>query len=92
MKGETCLSQPKKIVIFDALTRQAYPFEVYHAKQGGNISDLRSSIATSDSSVAPEVMELLNTGVDMHTELMNSQDDIVERLVSDLNSGKIKLN
>lgn len=92
LETQICFSQPKKLVVFDAVSRQAFPFEVYHANQGSSISDLRSSIATRDYTVHPTAIELLNTGVDMHTELMDSQDDLVERLVSDLNSGKIKIN
>lgn len=92
LETQVCFSQPKNLVIFDAVSRQAFPFEVYHANQGGSIGDLRSSVTTRDRTVHPTVIELLNTGVDMHTELMDSQDDIVERLVSDLNSGKIKIN
>ena len=82
LETQVCFSQPKKVVIFDAVSRQAFPFEVYHANQGGSIGDLSSSIATRDRTVHPTVIELLNTGVDMHTELMNSFDDIAQRLIT----------
>lgn len=91
LEDEICFSQPNKIIIFDALTRKAYPFEVYHANQGSSIGDLRASAKTRDRTVHPTAIELLNTGADMHAELINSQDDIAKRLVSDLNSGKLKL-
>ncbi|MBZ9613805.1 hypothetical protein [Rheinheimera maricola] len=82
LETQICFSQPKKFVVFDAVSRQAYPFEVFHANQGGSISDLRSSIATRDRTVHPTVIELLNVGVDMHIELMSSFDQTAQRLIS----------
>lgn len=82
LETQICFSQPEKFIVFDAVSRQAYPFEVYHANQGGSMRDLRASVTTRDRTVHPTAIELLNTGVDMHTELMDSFDEIAQRLMT----------
>ncbi|MBZ9613806.1 hypothetical protein [Rheinheimera maricola] len=83
LETQICFSQVKKFVVFDSIGRQAYPFEVYHANQGGSISDLNSSLTTRDRSLLPAYVDLINTGVDMHSELMNSFNELGQRLMVD---------
>ncbi|SEA69916.1 hypothetical protein [Alkalimonas amylolytica] len=66
--NQSCTSQPKHIVVFNAQSREAYPFEVYHAPQGVNPFEMQ--LHTRDRTVHPEIIAMLNTGVDEHAAFM----------------------
>lgn len=72
--NQSCTSQPRRIVIVDANSRQAYPFEVYHTNQGFNPFEMQ--VATRDRTIHPENLKLLNVGVDMQTNLNNSMHEL----------------
>jgi hypothetical protein len=78
--NQSCTSQPRKIVIFDAGSRQAYPFEVYHTNQGFNAFEMQ--VMTRDRAIHPENLKLLNVGVDMQTNLNNSVQELAAAAIA----------
>lgn len=82
--NQSCYSDPKKIVVFNANTRTAFPFEVYHINQGANPHEM--VVQASDRNVAAQIVELLNVGVDMQTQLNNSVNELSTGLMGNFNS------
>lgn len=78
--NQSCTSQPRKIVIFDAGSRQAFPFEVYHTNQGFNAFEMQ--VMTRDRAIHPENLKLLNVGVDMQTNLNNSVHELAAAAIA----------
>ncbi len=78
--NQSCTSQPRKIVIFDAGSRQAFPFEVYHTNQGFNAFEMQ--VMTRDRTIHPENLKLLNVGVDMQTNLNNSVHELAAAAIA----------
>jgi hypothetical protein len=78
--NQSCTSQPKKIVIFDAASRRAFPFEVYHTNQGFNAFEMQ--VATRDRAIHQENLKLLNAGVDMQTNLNNSVHELAAAAIA----------
>lgn len=77
---QSCYSDAKKIVVFNATTRTAFPFEVYHSNQGANPHDM--VIQARDRNIAPQIIELLNVGVDMQTNLNNSVHELAAAAIA----------
>lgn len=82
--NQSCTSQPKKIVIFDADSRQAYPFEVYHTNQGFNPFEMQ--IQVSDRSIHPNIVDLLTIATEMHKELDDSLPELAVALANNFSS------
>lgn len=78
--NQSCFSDPEKIVIYNSSTRTSYPFEVYHSTQGVNPHEMM--VEVRDRTVAPEIVQLLNVGVDMQQQLNNSVDQLSASLIS----------
>lgn len=82
--NQSCYSDPKKIVVFNANTRTAFPFEVYHINQGANPHEM--VVQARDRNVVAQIVELLNVGVDMQTQLNNSVNELSTGLMGSFNS------
>lgn len=82
--NQSCTSQPKKIVIFDAGSRQAFPFEVYHTNQGSNPVDMQ--VQVTNRSVDSNIVDLLKITSDMHKELNDSIPGLAASLADNFSS------
>lgn len=79
IENQSCISQPRRLVVFDANSRQAYPFEVYHTNQGLQAFDME--VAIRDRVIHPENLKLLNVGVDMQYALNNAIHELANTAI-----------